>query len=118
MATLSPTRLVLFLEPRGTGEVDEYGGRVPGPPVEHRVWCERQDGGGAEGYVADTVVGGLWERTYRCYADAFPAGRRPTERWTMEADDGAALNVREVSEEMSDTHPVVLRVRAYRTRSG
>ena len=110
-------RLVLFLEPAPTGERDALGAPVYRDPVGHRVWCSRQDRGGAEGFTAESVVGGDWQRRYECHAEAFPAGRRPTEQWSLEADDGVPMAIREVVEMESGPHPVRLAVLAYRSVS-
>ena len=101
---------MLFLEPNPTGERDRVGQAVYGDPHEHPVWCKRQDRGGSEGFVEENVVGGRWTRRYECWAEAFPAGRRPTTRWTVQGDDGVPLQIVSVTEMESGPHPVKLAV--------
>ena len=111
-------RLVQFHEPAPTGERDAFGQVVRREPVPYLVWCHRQDRGGAEGFTADAVVGGRWTRQYECWAEAFPPGHRPTERWTLTADDGVDMRIERVDELESGPHPVKLVVSAYRTQGG
>ena len=109
-------RRVLFFEPVPTGELNALGNPEFGPPKVYEVWCTRRDRGGSEGFVTDAHVGGTWSREYECWAEAFPFGRRPDERWKLEADDGIRMRIESIDEVNSDTHPVMLRIRAYRSQ--
>ena len=105
---------MLFVGPHRTGETDAVGHARHGEGVTYRVWCERRDIGGAEGFVTEGQAGGTWEREYRCWAEAFPAGVRPQPAgWTLQADDGVPMRIRSVEELNSDTFPVKLRLRCY-----
>ena len=110
-------RTVLFHEP-GPPRVNEIGEPVEGEPITHRVQCTREDRGGTEGFVTEAVLGGEWQRRYRCSAYAFPPGHRPTERWVLE-EEGEQMRIRSVDELTADSPrlPPRLEILAYRTRS-
>lgn len=109
-------RRVRFLEPNPTGETSPTGANITGEPIPYDVWAERRDGGGSEGFPAERVAGGRWDREYYVRSESFPAGRIPGETWNV-LDDGVLLAISSVDEEDSVSRRIVLRISAYRSKS-
>ena len=93
-------RRIVLLEPTPTGETDEAGERVLGPPRQHVVHAVRQrDPGGYAGgdtFVAEAALGGEWPRVYTFREGA--VSTRPTEDWSVIDEAGERLTVTAVRE--------------------
>ena len=79
-----------------------------------RFLAVREDTGGSEGYPAERLVGGRWDRRYRAWADAFDREPREEER-VVDGIDNAELIITSVEHEQLPPHAGILSLLCRRT---
>lgn len=81
-----------------------------------RLLAEREDTGGSEGYPAERLIGGRWDRRYRVWAVSFDRAPREDER-VIDGIDNAELIISSVEHEQLPPYAGIVSLLCRRTGS-